>query len=287
MDSQALKAFVSTAELNSFSLAADTLHITQPAISKRIRSLEEQLDSKLFDRHNRTLSLTDAGSALLPKARAILQLMDDTELSIRNMHEQVEGTLHLGTSHHIGLHRLPPYLQSFVKNFPEAEMSLSFMGSELATKAIMQRKVELALTTLEQTPPDGLESHILWHDNMVFVCGKHHSLATIPTPKLEDLSHFIAILPENDTITFKLLAAEFKKRNIQLNSPMPTNFLETIKMMVSVGLGWSLLPKSMVDDSLNILSVENIHIDRPLGLLHLKDRTLSNAAKAFISLINT
>jgi DNA-binding transcriptional LysR family regulator len=74
MDSQALKAFVSVAELNSFSLAADALHITQPAISKRIRSLEEQLDSRLFDRHNRTLSLTDAGIALLPKARSILQL---------------------------------------------------------------------------------------------------------------------------------------------------------------------------------------------------------------------
>jgi DNA-binding transcriptional LysR family regulator len=287
MDSQALKAFVSVAELNSFSLAADALHITQPAISKRIRSLEEQLDSRLFDRHNRTLSLTDAGIALLPKARSILQLMDDTELSIRNMHTQVEGTLHLGTSHHIGLHRLPPYLKSFVSNFPEAELNLSFMGSELANKAILQRKVELALTTLETQTPEELEAHVLWHDDMIFVCGNHHVLASNQSPTLKDLNEYLAILPENDTITFRLLAAEFEKHNMTLKSPMPTNYLETIKMMVSVGLGWSLLPKSMVDDSLHTLNIEDIHIDRPLGLVHLKDRTLSNAAKAFISLIKT
>lgn len=287
MDSQTLKAFVSVADLNSFSLAADSLHITQPAISKRIRSLEEQLDSKLFDRHNRTLSLTDAGIALLPKARQIIQLMNDTELSILNMHEQVEGTLHLGTSHHIGLHRLPPYLKSFVNNYPEAELNLSFMGSELANKAILQRQVELALTTLESDTPEELEAHVLWHDDMVFVCGTHHALADHKSPTLKDLNEFLAILPENDTITFRLLAAEFEKHDMKLSSPMPTNFLETIKMMVSVGLGWSLLPKSMVDDSLHTLNIESIHIDRPLGLVHLKDRTLSNAAKAFISLIKS
>jgi DNA-binding transcriptional LysR family regulator len=298
MDIQALKAFIAVAELNSFSLAASQLHLTQPAISKRIKGLEEQLNSPLFDRHNRSLSLTNTGHSLLPKAREIVQLVGDTQLSIKNLNHQVEGRLQLGTSHHIGLHRLPPYLKSFVAQYPKAELNLSFMGSESAYQAIAQRQVELALTTLEASDvsedlPEGITSEVLWQDKMVFVCAANHALSKIPTPTLKDLSIYPAILPETNTITFKLLAEQFKQQNLVLNAPMPTNYLETIKMLVSVGLGWSLLPESMLDTSIEkpeeaglvTINIDNIKLVRPLGILHLKGRTLSNAAKAFIALI--
>lgn len=294
MDIHALKAFIAVAELNSFSLAAEQLHLTQPAISKRIRGLEDQLNSPLFDRHNRSLSLTNTGHSLLPKAREIVQLVGDTQLSIKNLNQQVEGRLQLGTSHHIGLHRLPPYLKNFVAQYPKAELNLSFMGSESAYQAIAQRQVELALTTLEapystEELPEGIATEVLWQDQMVFVCAIDHTLSRIAQPSLQDLSEYSAILPEANTFTFKLLAEQFKQQNLKLNTPMPTNYLETIKMLVSVGLGWSLLPESMLDNSddtgLHVLSVEQIQLTRPLGLLYLQGRTLSNAAKAFIALI--
>jgi DNA-binding transcriptional LysR family regulator len=296
VDIHALKAFIAVAELNSFSLAAEQLHLTQPAISKRIRGLEEQLNSPLFDRHNRSLSLTNTGHSLLPKAREIVQLVGDTQLSIKNLNLLVEGRLQLGTSHHIGLHRLPPYLKSFVAQYPKAELNLSFMGSESAYQAIAQRQVELALTTLEapnstEELPEGITAEVLWQDKMIFVCATDHALSRITQPSLQDLSEYSAILPETNTFTFKLLAEQFKQQNLKLNTPMPTNYLETIKMLVSVGLGWSLLPESMLDNNddtgLHALSVDNIRLTRPLGLLYLQGRTLSNAAKAFIALIKT
>lgn len=293
MDIQALTAFIAVAENKSFSLAAEHLHLTQPAISKRIKSLEEQLNSPLFDRHNRSLSLTNTGHSLLPKAKEIVQLVNDTQLSMRNMNNQVEGSLKLGTSHHIGLHRLPPYLKSFVSQFPLAELNLSFMGSESAYQAIAQRQVELALTTLDMSDsgavPDGMVSEILWYDKMIFVCAKEHPLNKLPQVSLKHLSAYPAILPEADTFTFKLLMEKFKQQNLSLNNPMPTNYLETIKMLVSVGLGWSLLPESMLENAeemgISALAVEQIQLTRPLGYLHLQDRTLSNAAKAFITLM--
>ncbi len=295
MDIQGLTAFLAVAEHKSFSLAAEQLHLTQPAISKRIKSLEEQLNSPLFDRHNRSLSLTDKGNSLLPKAKEIVQLVSDTKLSMRNMNDQVEGSLKLGTSHHIGLHRLPPYLKSFVNQFPLAELNLSFMGSESAYQAIAQRQVELALTTLDtsnnENLPEGIVSEILWQDKMVFVCSKEHPLNQLKHARLSDLSEYPSILPENNTFTFKLLQDKFKQQNLILSNPMPTNYLETIKMLVSVGLGWSLLPESMLDNSeemgLTTLNIEQITLTRPLGFLYLKDRTLSNAAKAFIAMIKT
>tara|TARA_B110001454_G_scaffold40150_2_gene39450 strand:+ start:17518 stop:18405 length:888 start_codon:yes stop_codon:yes gene_type:complete len=293
MDIQALHAFIAVAEHQSFSLAAEQLHLTQPAISKRIKGLEEQLNSPLFDRHNRSLSLTDTGHSLLPKAKEIVQLVSDTQLSMRNMNDQVEGSLKLGTSHHIGLHRLPPYLKSFVSQFPLAELNLSFMGSESAYQAIAQRQVELALTTLDTSNtdnlPEGMVNEVLWQDKMVFTCAKDHPLNQLTQVKLKDLSAYSAILPEDNTFTFKLLQEKFKQQNLTLTNPMPTNYLETIKMLVSVGLGWSLLPESMLDNAdemgLATLQVENTTLTRPLGFLYLQGRTLSNAAKAFIALI--
>lgn len=293
MDIQALTAFIAVAELKSFSLAAEQLHLTQPAISKRIKGLEEQLNSPLFDRHNRSLSLTNTGLSLLPKAREIVQLVGDTQLTMRNLNHQVEGRLKLGTSHHIGLHRLPPYLKSFVNQFPYAELNLSFMNSESAYQAIAQRQVELALTTLEAPNkndlPEGIISETLWEDEMVFVCAVDHPLNALNQVTLKNLSEYPAILPEANTFTFKLLAEKFKQQNLPLSTPMPTNYLETIKMLVSVGLGWSLLPKTMLentdDTGLVTLKVDQIVLTRPLGLLYLQGRTLSNAAKAFIALI--
>lgn len=293
MDIQALTAFIAVAEHKSFSLAADQLYLTQPAISKRIKGLEDQLNSPLFDRHNRSLSLTDTGLSLLPKAKEIVQLVSDTTLAMRNMNNKVEGRLKLGTSHHIGLHRLPPFLKSFVSQFPLAELNLSFMGSESAYQAVAQRQVELALTTLEVSnnsgSPEGIVSEVLWHDKMVFVCAQDHPLSKLTHITLKDLSEYPAILPESNTFTFKLLVEKFKQQNLALHTPMPTNYLETIKMLVSVGLGWSLLPESMLDNAEEIglieIGVKQISLTRPLGFLYLQDRTLSNAAKAFIALI--
>lgn len=295
MDILGLTAFLAVAEHKSFSIAAEQMHLTQPAISKRIKSLEEQLNSPLFDRHNRSLSLTHKGHSLLPKAKEIVQLVSDTQLSMRNMNDQVEGSLKLGTSHHIGLHRLPPYLKSFANQFPKAELNLSFMGSESAYQAIAQRQVELALTTLDSSNnenlPEGIVSEILWQDKMIFVCSKEHPLNKVKHVQLSDLSEYPSILPENNTFTFKLLQEKFRQQNLSLSNPMPTNYLETIKMLVSVGLGWSLLPESMLDTpeemGLTTLNVQQTSLTRPLGFLYLKDRTLSNAAKAFIDMIKT
>ena len=284
MDTQSLNVFMRVADLSSFSLAAEQLYLTQSAVSKRIQQLESQLNSPLFERHNRTISLTEAGIALYSKAQQILDLVSDTELTLQNLSGTVTGTLSMATSHHIGLHRLPPILKEFVRCYPDAQLNLEFMGSERAYKAVLSRQVELALTTLENNPPDGIESSLIWLDDMVCVCSAEHTLAQTNTPSLKQLADTPAILPEPDTITFQLVEATFIKKGLKLQAPMPTNYLETIKMMVSVGLGWSLLPESMVihDQQLHRIRWPGPDIQRPLGLIHLQHRTLSNAATAFI-----
>ena len=287
MDTQGLKAFLAVAEQQSFSAAGEQLHLTQSAVSKRIQQLEQQLNTLLFDRHNRTVSLTEAGFSLLLKARQILDLVADTELQLMNLDGEVSGLLSMATSHHIGLHRLPPVLRQFTARYPHAQLNLSFMGSERAYQAVSMRQVELALTTLDQDHeiPEIIETMPLWQDEMICVCGPDHPLTGKNKVSLADLAEVPAILPQPDTITFKLIDQVFTRNGLLLNAPMPTNFLETIKMMVSVGIGWSLLPASMLDKQLHQLDWPAEPVTRQLGLIHLKKRTLSNAASALIGIL--
>lgn len=289
MDTQALKAFLAVADQQSFSQAAEQLYLTQSAVSKRIAQLEQHLNASLFDRHNRTISLTEAGLSLLPKAQEILNLVADTELTIQSLKQEVSGKLSLATSHHIGLHRLPPILRAFTANHPQVQLDLSFVGSEKAYQAISQRQVEVALTTLDSQHlqlSEHLEIITLWEDEMLCVCAKQHPLATQKEPiSLAQLAATPAILPEPDTITFKLIERVFNQAGLNLYAPMPTNYLETIKMMVSVGMGWSMLPRTLLDENLAVLDWPASPIQRALGLVYLRQRTLSNAAKAFIEIL--
>lgn len=289
MDTQSLRAFLAVAEHQSFSQAAEHLHLTQSAVSKRIQQLELHLNAPLFDRHNRTISLTEAGHALLPRARQILDLVADTEQELHSFDGEVSGTLSLATSHHIGLHRLPPVLREFTARYPAAQLNLSFMGSERAYQAIALRQVELALTTLDeqlnQSLSDSIEALPLWQDDMLCVCAPDHPLTRRHKVTLQDLAATPAILPEADTITFQLVERLFRNAGLMLHAPMPTNYLETIKMMVSVGMGWSVLPRTMLDNSLQPLLWPGPPLQRSLGLIHLRARTLSNAARAFMAIL--
>ncbi|HBK49428.1 MAG TPA: LysR family transcriptional regulator, partial [Pseudomonas sp.] len=132
MDLANLSAFIAIAETGSFSGAAERLFLTQPAISKRIAGLEQQLDVRLFDRLGREVTLTEAGRALLPRAYQILNVLDDTRRALTNLTGAVSGRLTLATSHHIGLHRLPPLLRVFTRQYPAVALDIQFMDSEQA-----------------------------------------------------------------------------------------------------------------------------------------------------------
>ena len=284
MDTQSLKAFIEVVESGSFSEAAEILHLTQPAVSKRIASLEQQLDCKLFDRIGRHISLTEAGKALLPKAQRILQSVDEARHSIRDLQGSVSGNLSLGISHHIGLHRLPPVLQSFSKRYPQVKLDIDFMDSEQAYEQILHGKIELAVVTLAQSQPEPFQQRIIWLDDLRVTVAPDHPLNTTQPVTLAKLSQYTAILPGLNTYTGQIIKNRFQQQDLKLDVSMATNYLETIKMMTSVGLGWSVLPLRMIDDSLTVLDVGK-PVSRVLGGIGLSGRQLSNAANALLTIV--
>ena len=157
MDTQLLSAFVEVADCGSFTVAADALHLSQPAVSKRIHALEEQIGAPLFDRVGRQVGLTDAGRALLPYARKALQDIEDGRRALSQLSGEVRGRLSIGTSHHIGLHRLPAVLRAYTQRYPEVDLDLHFMDSEVACEAVLAGKLELGIVTLPLVSIPNLE----------------------------------------------------------------------------------------------------------------------------------
>jgi DNA-binding transcriptional LysR family regulator len=285
METQLLEAFVAVADADSFSVAAEKAHLTQPAISKRIAKLEEQLNCRLFDRIGRNINLTEAGRVLLPRAQGLLKQLDDTKQHVRDLSGTVSGNLRLAISHHIGLYRLPPVLKAFAGRYPEVSLELDFMDSEVAYDGVRQGDFELAVITLAPQNHSRIFTTAIWDDPLLPVCSLEHPLTSIEPLHINELSAYPAILPGLNTYTGRMIKQLFELSGNSLNATMATNYLETIKMMVSVGLGWSMLPATMIDQSLVPLNCEKLSLKRQLGCIHHQDKIRSNAASAFIELL--
>jgi DNA-binding transcriptional LysR family regulator len=285
VDIAALKAFVAVADAGSFSLAAEQLFVTQPAISKRVSALEKELQARLFDRIGRHVTLTEAGEILLPRARNVLLQLEDSVRTLSNRSGEVGGTLRFATSHHIGLHRLPPVLKQFVRRYPQVRLDIRFMDSEQACHAVELGELELAIVTLPPSPAPVLQVKKVWDDPLTVVVSEDHPLATKSQPVLSDLAAQPAILPAANTYTRQIAEQVFAALDLELDVALSINYLETIKMLVSVGIGWGLLPVSMVDDQLTPLAFSTLHLARSLGTVHHRDRTLSNAARTLNNML--
>ncbi|MEE9444306.1 MAG: LysR family transcriptional regulator [Cocleimonas sp.] len=285
MDLSNYKAFIAVADHNSFSKASEVLYITQPAVSKRIALLEDQLGSTLFDRIGRKVILNEAGKALLPVALRIMQEVKESQRIIDNLSGEVSGHLSLVTSHHIGLHRLPKILKKYAQDHPQVRLDLAFMDSENACRMIEKGDYELGVVTLPLKPSKRLKTTKLWNDPLAIAVSPSHplvELAKLKTITLNELAKHSAILPAVGTYTRTVIEKPVIQKHGALDVILETNYLETIHMMVSIGLGWSALPRTMLDDKLIEIPVKGLNIERTLGIVQHAGRSLSNAGKVFI-----
>jgi len=283
MDTNTLQAFLAVAETGSFSLAAERLYLTQPAVSKRIAALETEFAAPLFERLSRRVLLTEEGRALLPRARHIVQEMADCRQMIADLSGEVSGTLQLATSHHIGLHRLPVYLRRFSLCYPKVEFALKFMDSESGCAAVAEGVLEMAVVTLPQAASERLATKKVWDDPLQVMVSRTHPLAQCRKPA--DLMRYPAIVPEKGSETRRLIESSLQSAGISLRAGIETNYLETIRMLVASGLGWSVLPEIMLHDELVCVPTPGICFERELGVVSRKGAPLSRAAQAFCELL--
>ena len=284
MNLAAFDAFVKVMETGSISLAADQLFITQPAVTKRIHSLEDYFGVKLFESAGRGIQPTHAAHSLLPKVKMWLNELGEIHHTLSHEQAQVQGRLKIGTSHHIGLHHLAEPLKRFVQQFPQVTLDVHFVDSEQAHEQVLAGELELAFLTLPPRGDDRLNYLTIWHDPLVFVAAPFHALAQQQQLHLEDLIAYPSLLPAAHTYTSQIMLAEFEKKGLKPQISMGNNPLESIRMLVSIGLGWSVLPKTLLNHELVQLDL-NLKLNRQLGMVWHPARIQSKAAAQLIQMM--
>ena len=284
MDIFSLQAFIAVARHASFSKASESLFITQPAVSKRVSALEEELGTQLFNRIARQISLTEAGKQLLPRAQELVNQAEDMQRFASTLSDEISGNLAIAIAHHIGLHRMPPILKKYNELFPNVHLDILFEDSDKAFNAVQQGDIEFAIITLPSALPDKLTKQVIWHDELRVVIGLDHPLAKATGVTMAQLVQYSCVLPSEDTETHKIVRREFEQHGLNLKVQMETNNLETLRMLTEAGVGWSVLPVTMHSTLLKGVDI-GVALSRELGLVVHEKRSLSNAASAFRELV--
>jgi DNA-binding transcriptional LysR family regulator len=281
--------FRKVAEMKSISRAAEELFLTQPAVSKQVRALEDELGERLFDRIGKKVFLTKTGQVLLVHADRILRSVEEAKTAVRDLSEECAGELVIGTSDHISLHRLPGILKSYISAFPKVDLKLRCHRSETVLQMVGKNLVDIGVITLPRVSAN-LISRVIWKDPMSLVFPRGHPLTGLKKVRLKDITPYGMILPEAGTTTRETIDAAFTRKKLIPNVTMEVAYIETIKGLVKVGLGISILPDKAVDHEIQSgalvkAKIQDAHFSRDLGVVYLKDKFLSRPAAEFLKFL--
>jgi DNA-binding transcriptional LysR family regulator len=291
MDFYQLVYFRKVAQMKSISRAAEELLLTQPAVSKQIRALEEELGEKLFDRIGKKIFLTKTGEVLCTHAEKILRAVDEAKTAVRDLSGECAGELVIGTSDHISLHRLPGILKAYITTFTKVDLKLRCHRSETVIEMAAKNLVDLGVVTLPAAAPN-LVMKVIWEDPMSLVFPQGHPLASLKKIAIHDVTPFGMILPEAGTTTRRNIDAAFAKKRLIPKVAMEVAYIETIKGLVKAGLGISILPDKAVEQEINSgmlvkATIRNVTFSRQLGVVYLKNKFLSRPAVEFMKFLES
>jgi DNA-binding transcriptional LysR family regulator len=285
-----LHIFYTVAEKGSFSGAAQALHMTQPAVTMQVQSLEEYFGSKLFSRTTKKIELTEAGRALLPFAKRSIDLMRETETGMSRFTHMLEGRLQLGASLTIGEYILPRILGPFGKEFPHISVSMKVMNTTQILDEIIQHQLTFGLVEAPIDHPDVQMEPVL-SDELKLIIPSCHELAQKETITLEDVHQFPFVLREQGSGTRRVMEEELLRRGKDPSSMkilMELGSTGAVKSAVEANLGLSILSQSSVKHelALGILQarrIEGIRFMRSFYSIHLKSTLLPISAVTFLT----
>jgi len=266
MADRRLQVFHTVARLLSFTKAAETLHMTQPAVTFQIRQLEEHFNTRLFDRTHNRISLTEAGDKVFEYSDKILSLYGEMDNKVRELTGDVSGVLLIGASTTIAEYVLPSLLGEFKIKYPSVNMRLSVSNSVGVVHMVENNSVDVGIVESPITNKN-LAVEVCWHDNLVFICPPDHELAkekTIPVAKLKDLPY---VCREEGSGTREFICAHLEANNIamqDMNVSLEVGSPEAIKSAVEAGLGVSIVSAATVVKELKLRTLAAIPLDPPL-----------------------
>ncbi len=284
-----LRVFQAVAQTRSFTRAAETVHLTQPGISKHIKQMEEYFGTPLFDRLGKKVALTQAGEILFAATQEVMASIETAERKIEELKGLLGGKLMLGSSFPIGVYILPGVLAAFRKKYPAVDVALEISLSDKISALILANKLDLGLVSHEVHDPR-LQSKEFMTDELVAIFAHDHRWAAKRRIKPQDLVGERFIVAARGAGTRAVVEERLKEKGIVLQHLLDFGNLEGVKHAVEVGLGVSIQARSVVRREVAAGSLRALPlagIDARMDYLYVcrKDKHLSAAANAFLELL--
>jgi DNA-binding transcriptional LysR family regulator len=280
MDLRSVRYFVSVAEQLHFGRAAERMNVVQSAISQQIKRLEEELDTKLFERIGNEVRLTEAGRQMLPECRRLLIQADTTIRVAKSVGVGIRGKINFAFVDNSISSLIPPLVREFRARRPEVELGLQALNRVEQTTSLQDRLVDIGLMPPPVSPGD-FDSEIFVSAPLAVALPDSHLLASKSSVSLSELSSepFVLFPVAMNTrileiILFACASASFIPRVVQEATQM-----HTLLALVGAGMGVTLVPHWVTSESIRGVAFRNIHPETPAyELMFVWRRDNSNPA---------
>lgn len=279
-----LKVFVTAAEELNFSRAAQRLHLSQSAVSQNIQSLERTYRVELFVRHGRSVQLSEAGQAILPMAREVLNSARLLEDALVNVNGDVAGELAIGCATTSGRYFIPNLLASFQRDYPYVRTRVSLMRRQDVLDGLLDQTMNLGVIGRCMEHRD-LECQPLLEDRVILIVPANHPWASLEQVKPADILEQPFISRETNSGTFEVLFDNLRRHGIDpenFNVVMQLGDAEAVQMAVEKGIGITFISEMMAARSLALgrvkkVAVEGFNITQSVYLVRRLSRVFTHA----------
>jgi DNA-binding transcriptional LysR family regulator len=289
MDTRQLQAFCEVVERKSFSLAAERLGVTQPAVSLQVRSLEKRLGTQLLDRSGRRVEPTESGLKLYRSAQRLLALEEEilTELA-EEATGALDGTFEIGASTGPGGARLAQLLCEFAELHPALHVALSVFDTQTVVDRVADRTLELGVVGAAPRHR-GVEYEPFFHDTVVLACPPGHRFAGRTVPLSELKSEQLIVMQEGAGVR-QMIEDELRRAGMRLRDldvRVELGLQESVTSAVRGGYGVTFISRFSIEDDLaaGLLTearVEDLELEREIYLVRAAGRSETRAARAFL-----
>jgi len=289
VDLEALKSFYHVAQERSFSRAAKILHVSQPAMSVRIKTLETALGERLFDRARQGVALTEAGAVLYESAEKIFSDVEEAMTRLRELKESGGGNVRLGCSDTASMNLLPPVLQKFRKKFPAAEITIRNAYTRGILDLLVRGELDFGIVSRPASIDRRLEASVLFIDPFVVACQKGDPLLRRAKIALDALDGRPMVALEKGTHARELVDRALRQAGARPKIVLETGNIEVQKLYASAGFGCALIPESSLSTAdkrrLQVRPIKDSPLERSIAIVVPRDRYLSRAAQALIEFV--
>lgn len=281
-----LKIFVCVCQEMSITKAARRLFVSQPAISNAIKEMENYYQTPLFDRISKRLYLTESGKTVYQYALHINGLFDELEQTLSSQLDT--QVLHIGSSITIGTHYMPDYIKTFSQLSPHIKTYVTIDSSEVIEKLILSNELDFALIE-GSVHSQQIQSKAFKEDELALICAPKSPLLKKNTVTMEQIAKQPFLMREKNSGTRETVDALFALHYSPITPIWESTSTEAIIHAVAKGIGISILPLKLVQESINRgeiskLKVESLKLYRQFHIIYHKNKYLTPAALSFMNL---